>query len=56
MRFLDAFFVRSGSLWGSSGGTFGDPNRRLLALGSLLEALRLPKRRFHANTSKTNRI
>ena len=54
MRFLDAFFVRLGSLLGSSGGGFGDPNRLLLILGSLLEALRLQKRRFHAFTSKTN--
>ena len=55
-RLFGAFSAPLGIVLGTSWGPFWGQVLLFLALGSLLNTLRLPKRRFSGNTSKTNRI
>ena len=55
-RLFGPFGLSLGVVLGASWGPFWGQVLLFLALGSLLDTLRLPKRRFSANTSKTNRI
>ena len=50
------FGLSLGVVLGASWGPFWDQVLLFLALGSLLDTLRLPKRCFSGNTSKTNRF
>ena len=56
ISFFGGCLVVSGSPLGHSGGPFWDHFGLLMALGPSSDTLRLPKRGFLANTSKTNGI
>ena len=55
-RLFGPFGLSLGPLRGGHFGTFWGQVLLFLALASLLDTLRLPKRCFSGNTSKTNRI
>ena len=53
---FDPFGLSLGVVLGASWGPFWGQVLLLLTLGSLLDTLRLPKRCFSGNTSKSNRF
>ena len=55
-RLFGPFGLSLGVVLGASWGPFWGQVLLFLALASLLDTLRLPKRCFSGNTSKTNRI